>query len=190
MLPRANGFDGAASSNSSSMSTILNRAASDPREQFIVLLLAALHDLKNGARTKQEVLLHIKESGWLDIHPNDKRPYPSQPSEPRWNTEIAFARLHSVQSGLMEKNSNNMWQATKHGLNTYMLSKKTFSVQSLLVCDCYFWTPIFKTRMDPHYSPSDKDAVRPKYLYEDDLPWWQKSVRGSIMSRAMDNLLG
>lgn len=162
-----------------------------PQSQLIVLLLAALRELR-VARPKKEVLSQIIESGWYATCPEDMRPYPSQVSstaEPRSHTLIAWARKECVESALMSDGTRDSWEATTEGKNVVARVKQAVAQGQCSVRLCYYWTPVFKRFIDPNYTPSSEDAQRPKYRYEDDLPPWMSSVRGNSASRELEQFL-
>jgi hypothetical protein len=163
-----------------------------PQSQLIIMLLAALRELK-VARPKKEVLRLIIERKWYATCPEDSRPYPSQrssTSEPRSHTLIAWARKECVESKLMVKDGiRDSWEATTEGINLIARVKQAIQQGTSSVRPCFFWTLDFKRFIDPNYVASPDDAKRPPYLYEDDLPSWMKSVRGTKLARLVDNLI-
>jgi len=140
-----------------------------PRWQCIVMLLAALNEIRGGG-TKAEIIDYIRDQHWFDIQPEDRLPYPSNrytSKEARWITVIAWARKDSVERNLMHKGSFNDWQLTTEGLNAFSQIAKACREGLANVSRCYLWSRDFKRRMNPAYQCSDADSRRPMNLYDD-----------------------
>ncbi|MFC4994238.1 hypothetical protein [Rubritalea tangerina] len=142
----------------------------------------SLRELQHGP-TKSECIQFINSRKWFDIQLEDKKPYASGNTEPRWQTLIAWGRKNCVDSGYIENEVRDSWQPTKNGLNAVVMMCKAFEEKRADVRRCYLFTTKFKQLIDPAYSPSDNDKKRPEYLYEDCLPEYRKSVRGSKQDR-------
>jgi hypothetical protein len=159
------------------------------RGQVVVILLAALNELRYDP-PKEDVLTEIQQRAWLDLRPEDKQPYPSQPrGEARWRTLVAWARKDCVQNDLMPRGGRNVWSLTDHGRDKLLDVKCAFGTGILDVRKCFLWAPLFKRRMCPSWEPSENDAPRPAYLYNDLTPPWMSSTRGNEVSRHIESLV-
>ncbi len=153
--------------------------------QVSTLLAIALRGMPHGP-SRQECLDYIKQQRWLDIQPADLRPYPSS-KEPRWQTMVSWAREALVGQNFIDRSVADCWQPTKEGLNSAVLIRRDFTAGVLDVDRCYMWTPEFKVLMHPNYTPSESDKERPQFVYEDELPSWRKTVRGTDWQREIEN---
>lgn len=139
-----------------------------PRGQCIALLLAALKDA-GVSLSRREAVECISEHGWFAVQAEDWKPYPSQRTtrEARWKTLIAWARKDAVLRDFVNDFERDSWSLSRHGhmLWDRMLSK--FALHELDVSRGYIWTPAFKRRLCPDYTPSERDAQRPYSLYRD-----------------------
>ena len=164
---------------------IADLAAYTTAGQMAIILAATLARLQHGP-TRQECFDLIKSNRWLDLHPEDLRPYPSSMThEPRWQTLLSWARGNLAKAGLIDRAVKNSWTPTRECLNTFVVMRGAFREHILDVRQCYLWSPTFKKLIDPNCSPSEADAPRPEYLYEDDLPKWRPSFRGSSRDERM-----
>lgn len=158
--------------------------------QAAILLMIALRNLQHGP-TKQECLSYISENQWFDIKPDDIRPYPGATHpEPRWHTLMSWARENCARSEFLERKPMNSWRPTQSGLNAAVYVRKAFQESFLDIRKAYLWTPAFKKFMCENYLPTMDDASRPKYVYEDTLPFDRKSVRGNETDRWIDDIFG
>jgi hypothetical protein len=169
------------------MTHILHFQLESPRAQLIMLLLAVLQG-RRGFLRKQEVLSHIESNHWFEISDRDRSPYRSQ-SEPRWHTLLAWARKDAVDGKLFENNDKDQWELSLDGRNSFIHARQAFRDKHCLVSACFFWSRDFKHFIDHEYQPSSADVSRPQYLYEDELPPWMCSTRGSAESRRLDRIL-
>ena len=144
--------------------------------QLAVLLGTALRHMPHGP-TREECFGFIREKRWLDIRPHDLKPYPSA-TEPRWQNLLSWARENLACHDLIDRSIRNSWRPTTSGINTAIFIHDSFANGPLDVRRCYMWTEAFKAHMCPNYVPSEADAPRPDFVYEDELPETRKSVRG------------
>lgn len=151
--------------------------------QALLMLMAALRVIKDGPGpvdyTKRSVLELIKCLGWFDIQPEDRLPYPSQPSEPRWKTLLAWARKNGSDGGLVRSVVRDEWIGSKEGFNVFPEAKQLFQSGEWDVTKCYLWTSQLKWLFDPKFDASHPCHGRPPYIYEDRVPPWITSVRSA-----------
>jgi hypothetical protein len=141
--------------------------AESPRGQCIVLLLSALKEL-GCSRTKYETVSFIRNQHWFDIQKDDLHPYPSVTTkEPRWQTQIAFAMKDARDAELTFSEGLDQWAISRRGVEELREVESLYRTGALVVGNCFFWTLKFKTRLNPSYTPSQKDAIRPYDLYKD-----------------------
>lgn len=175
---------------SGTMESIAGVPVYSARGQIALMLLRCLKELP-GSRPKSEVIEVIRSKRWFQITSEDRLPYPSVKSrEPRWETLIAWARKDCVESNLMLKDGiRDSWQISKEGENMVTEAKAAFASQQLDVRECFFWSSSLKGIMDPSYVESAQDTPRPPRLYNDLLPPWFKSAKGSKSSRMLDRFI-
>ena len=138
------------------------------RAQMIMILLAAMQELKGG-RSKQEVIAEIEVRGWFDKGPDDNTPFPSAPSkEARWKTTVAFGRKDCYEEELFIRDEiRNSWQISKSGINSFIERKGLFASGQLDCRKCYMWSARFKQHIVSSYVPSKEDSDRPSNVYKD-----------------------
>jgi hypothetical protein len=139
-----------------------------PRGQCIILLLAALRELR-GSVSKQTALQYISDRKWFCIEPEDLKPYPSQQHthEPRWKTLVAWGRKDSVIRDYIMSHERDSWALSREGIRVWDLHRPKFASGEHDVRRGYLWTPQFKRYLCPTYEPSASDAKRPWRLYDD-----------------------
>ncbi len=162
---------------------------SDPysaRTQATFILLAASFELKRS-RTKCEVIAVIEHNQWFNIEAEDKIPYDSQPTEPRWKTAIAWCRKNCVSTNpkLMESDIQDCWIATKEGLNIIAEMKKVCAEGGYDVGQCYLWSSALKTYFNPEFSPSLNDKTRPQFMYRDSFQMMLKGPKGADLIKKL-----
>lgn len=102
------------------MTTIASIDVVPPRGQCIIMLRAALNELR-GTNSKQKTIAFIRERHWFDLHPEDLLPYPTCcTNEPRWQTLIAWGRKDSVVAGLMFNHRRDEWELTRDGIDRFI----------------------------------------------------------------------
>ncbi len=153
--------------------------------QFVLVLLHALRALMREERIVpqcQTVFAFIQAERLLNLQIEDLEPYPSTElnggKEPRWHNMLRWSRDYCVEFGLIENDEKGVWRPTKSGLNDVILARALFQQKVWNVRQAFFWSPHLKSQFDPAYSQSSLDSPRPRFVYEDKLPDWRKSVRG------------
>lgn len=127
----------------------------------MLIVLRALQDL-GGLNRKQEVLGYIDSQKWYAITQDDLVPYDSSNSlEPRYHTQLAWARKNSVLAGYMFDGGWDEWGITRSGREALERITRHFEARKhICVESCYLWTEVLKRRFDSNYAPGD-DAKRP-----------------------------
>ena len=169
-------------------STIANVPIENPRAQCIVMLFAALHELK-GCRSKQETIAFIHQNHWFDIRDEDNKPYPSAATnEPRWHTLIAWGRKDAVLAELMFKHGTDQWELTRRGIEEFCSIRAQYRSGVLEARRCYLWSVAFKQWMVPAYLPSDRDWPRPHDTYQDIQKLQKRNIRERVIRTMLDQL--
>ena len=146
--------------------------------QHLFCLLHALDDL-GVENTRTETVEFIRAKQYLRLAPADREPYPTQ-TEPRWQTDIAYARKIGVISGLVSYNARDAWGISRPGREVIRaLIAKGREIQ---VHRCFLWSTDFKRTLCPEYRPSVIDLPRPER-------WTRINTFDPILSSVADTLL-
>jgi len=130
------------------------------RGQGVFLVLYSLREL-GGVCSKQDVIAFIGDAELYEITRHDLPPYENQ-NEPRYHTLLAWARKDALMMGwLIETRERDAWQLSREGRNILDRTIQRYRNGGLRARECY-WTPKFKTQVDPSYEPSPADRVRPE----------------------------
>ena len=159
------------------MSTCENRVKKIPpriaydsaRGQCMIMLLVALSELRITV-TKREAIDHIMSRHWFEIQlPEDNLPYQSTVGhEPRWQCLIAWSRKDLVLRDLMfPHDERDAWGITREGIYRVSDCLARFRDGVWNASRCFLWTPIFKRRMSPQWTPGFQDRKRPREFYRD-----------------------
>lgn len=160
-----------------------------PQGMCVMTLLMVLRQYR-GPRTKADVIDAIKLEGWFDLLPEDLRRYPQGNSnEPRWVTLVCWARNLCADHGLISRDQRDAWESTTEGKNQAVKISQHFRENIADLRKCWWWKPEKKRELNPGYTPSSGDALRPPYVYEDSIPIFRRSVRGREGNRASDERL-
>jgi hypothetical protein len=136
------------------------------RWQEVFLVLYALEDM-GATRTKREVLNHIRTEGWYAYNVDDLDKYSGQ-NDYKYQTTLAWARKDAVIRELfIDPDGKDQWEISRKGRELLKLRISCFRERDITktmldVGQCYLWTKRFRTIIDPLYTPSPKDAKRPK----------------------------
>lgn len=139
-----------------------------PRGQCITLLVAALKEA-GVSLSRREAVEFIGDHRWFALQSEDWKPYPSQKSlgEARWKTLIAWARKDAALRNFVNDFEHNSWSLSRNGHRLWEGIINKLNQGELDVTLGYLWSPVFKQKMRPEYTPSEKDAQRPYSLYRD-----------------------
>jgi len=105
-----------------------------------------------GGPRKREVIEYIQRRGYLDIKPEDVKPYMSQ-VEPKWNTDVAFRRKDGVEYELLFNERYDCWDLTRDGKDLIERIIEACKTKKYDVRKCYLWTRHLKKALDPSYVP-------------------------------------
>ena len=166
------------------MRTVANVPLDNPRGQCIVMLFAALCELR-GNQSKRDTIAFIQGHHWFDIQSEDKDPYPSATTkEPRWQTLIAWGRKDAKIAELMFDHPHDQWELTRRGMDEFCTIRRLYQAGDLRVQHCFLWSTTFKQWMVPGYTPSPRDWPRPMDLYRDVQTLSSRDLRKRVV-RAM-----
>ncbi len=131
------------------------------RGQEIVMVLYALSKL--GARhAKQEVLQFIREHRFYDLQPEDKCSYDGR-HEWKAETLLCWGRKDAVMGEWMfHHDEKDSWELTRGGRRALQEIISRFQSGRWEVRKCFLWRPEFKKVVDPNYTPSTLDELRPQ----------------------------
>jgi hypothetical protein len=130
------------------------------RAQGMILVLCAVRESGN-APSSRETLALIQKNGWYNLRAaDDLPPYDSQ-TEPGYQTLLRWARKDAVELELIANDHRDEWAMTRRGSQSLDKLLGKFRSQEFAVQRCYLWTPLFKRFVDPMYSESEHDTLRP-----------------------------
>ena len=136
------------------------------RGQGVFLVLYALRALAGGC-AKREVIDFIQRADYYEITRHDLPPYEDQ-NEPRYHMLLAWARKDaSINEWLADNGERDAWQLSRKGGSTLEKTEAKYGCGELKVRENYLWTAKFKKVVDPLYTPSELDRVRPVEGYTD-----------------------
>jgi hypothetical protein len=126
--------------------------------QRMMVLMAALSE-KGGAFTKQEALQYIQSHRFLNIQPDDLKPYETH-TEPKWHTDIAWARQKCVDlEWMFRSDDNDYWTLTRMGEEKFKAFAAKFQSKQWDVGRCSLWSTLFQKKMCQTYEPKDSNDL-------------------------------
>lgn len=136
------------------------------RAQVLLLLFAALHEMKAG--TVEEIVDFIAEQGWFAEQPEDRKAYPATtPRIPRWRMLIAFASQDAHECGRLALDAKGRWTLKRFGQDELQSLRAKFRTGAAEIVRGYLWTAKFKQLLDPTYQATSADRPRPATIYNE-----------------------
>jgi hypothetical protein len=136
------------------------------RGQCVILLLAALSDL-GGKSTKRDVLEYIARRHFFEMEGEDPLPFPTgQATEPRWELLLRYASGACVNGRCIREGDDGSWELTPTGRELYSRTSDLLRNGTYDLHRCFLWTPAFKSRMSPDYTPRANEPHRPAGFYQ------------------------
>ena len=136
------------------------------RGQCVILLLAALSDL-GGKSTKREVLEYIARRPFFEMASEDPLPFPTgHAGEPRWELLLRYASGACVNGLCIVGGEDGSWELMPAGRKLYSRTCDLLRDGTYDLHRCFLWTPEFKKRMAPDYTPLPDEPHRPAAFYQ------------------------
>jgi hypothetical protein len=128
--------------------------------QHLVVLLYALDHMTGDIPTRQRTMEYVQSEGFLDLRPEDYRPYPTC-REPSWQTDIAWARKNAVMVGYINNHEWNSWEIARSGREFLSSVADRCARLDLTVSRCFLWSLRLKRLLTPGFTPSATDPAAP-----------------------------